>query len=119
MTEVQIARLLIHLSIGFVMVCFGISQFIKPKIWLGYIPKWLAFVMPIKSTTFMREHALGNFFIGLLFMIGVWPMVMAWIAGIWWLSILPFALLYDKYIGLRDLAIIMAIVADIVLLHTH
>jgi len=117
MHEINTAILLIRLSVGFTMVCFGLSQFINPHTWLGYIPKWLELLMPMKSTSFMREHAAGNFVLGVLFMIGVWPVVTAWIVAGWWLSILPFALRYDRYIGLRDVCIICATIAVIVLHH--
>jgi uncharacterized membrane protein YphA (DoxX/SURF4 family) len=119
MHEVHTAILLIRLSIGLTMACFGLSQLINPKGWLGYIPEWLEVLMPMKPTSFMREHALGNFFLGLLFVIGVWPVVVAWIVAAWWLSILPFALRYDRYIGLRDISIICATLADIALHYAH
>ena len=118
MNAVDVAILLIRLGVGFCMVCFGLSQFFRPNGWLGYIPKWLGIIMPMKPATFMREHALGNFFLGLIFMLGLWPVVTAWIVAGWWLSILPFAFLYDCYIALRDLAIIMCVVAVIVLHRT-
>lgn len=117
MSEVDVAILLIRLGIGFTMVCFGLSQFFNPQGWLMYIPGWLEKLLPMKATTLMREHALGNFFLGLLFMIGVWPLVLAWLVLLWWLSIFPFALRHDHYIALRDLSIIMATIAVIVLLH--
>jgi hypothetical protein len=117
MTDVQTAILLIRLGTGFTMVCFGISQFVNPKGWLVYIPGWLEKILPMKATTFMREHALGNFFIGLLYMIGVWPLVLAWIVLLWWASIFFFALKHDRYIALRDLSIIMSTIAVIVLHH--
>lgn len=115
MTEVDVAILLIRLGIGFTMVCFGLSQLVNPQGWLMYIPGWLEKLMPMKATTFMREHALGNLGLGLLFIIGVWPLVIAWLVVLWWASIFLFALRHDRYIALRDLSIIMAGIAVIVL----
>jgi hypothetical protein len=116
MTEVHTALVLLRLGIGFTMVCFGLSQLRHPGMWLVYLPHWLQHLLPMKPTTFMREHALGNFFLGLLFMIPVWrPELIAWAVAAWWLTILPFALWHDRFVGLRDLAIILASVATAIL----
>jgi len=117
MSEVGVAILLIRLGVGLTMIAFGVSQFVNPKGWIGYLPGWMQKLMPMKPTSFMREHAVGNFILGLLFVIGIWPVVIAWCVALWWLSILPFALRYDRYIGLRDGAIILAVVAVILLHH--
>lgn len=114
--RVHASILLVRISIGVVMVLFGLSQFFKPGKWLGYIPKWVEAMLPMKPETTMRLHSFGNFFFGLLFLLGLWPVVMAWITAIWWFSILPFAVRYDRFIALRDAAIICAIIAVILLL---
>jgi hypothetical protein len=115
MTHIEVAALLIRLGIGFNMVVFGLHQMWKPEKWLHYIPKFLQFIMPVKSTSFLRSHGCINFALGILLMIGVWQPAITWISIFWWGSILPFAFLVDFAIGLRDLSIIMALVALLLL----
>lgn len=116
--HIHAAELVIRISIGTVMILFGLSQMLRPKPWLVYIPKPLEFILPVKPETTMRVHSLGNLVLGVLFLIGAWPVVMAWIIGAWWLSIFPFAMLHDRFIALRDGITICAIVAMIILLHS-
>lgn len=115
MSRIDIAVLLIHLVVGFTMLCFGLSQLINPKGWTQYLPKWLAAILPFKPTTVLRLHSLGNVSLGLLFMSTLWPVIVAYLVAAWWTFIFPFAFRQDRYIALRDLSIIAAIVATIVL----
>lgn len=116
MHDVSIAIWLLRLSIGLVMVLFGINQVLQPKNWLSYVPKWLRWLLPVKFELFMRCHGLGNLLLGAVFITGIWPVAMTWIVLLWWGSILPFALRYDLYIALRDLAIIAALASLLFLL---
>jgi hypothetical protein len=115
MDFVETASLLIRLGIGFNMVVFGLSQLRSPQKWLPYMPKIIQFLMPIKPTSFMRIHSFGNIILGLLLMIGLWQPVSIWLALLWWASILPFAFLYEFGVGIRDLSIVMCLIALLVL----
>lgn len=118
MSELHAVELLIRISIGAVMILFGLSQMVAPKRWLGYVPWWLDFLLPMPSRIFMRLHGLGNLVLGTLLAGGWWPLIIGYVAAGWWFSILPFALAYDMFIGLRDAVIICAICAYLILLHS-
>ncbi|HSH18203.1 MAG TPA: hypothetical protein VK978_02370 [Candidatus Saccharimonadales bacterium] len=109
MDNVETASLLIRLSIGIVMVLFGISQIKAPQQWLDYIPGFIRFLMPVKPASFMRLHGLGNLSLGLLLMSGWLQPLSLWLALAWWAWVLPFAFFYNWTVGLRDFAIIMAL----------
>lgn len=105
------AQLLIRLSISLLMIAYGISQVIKPGSWFNYIPPWLARLLPMQTSTFMREHGAGNIALGLLFMLNVRPEWVYWLVLAWWLSILPFVFYENWQSGLRDVVIIAGIIA--------
>lgn len=115
MDKIDTARLLIRLGVGIVMLLFGLSQIKSPAKWLGYIPGFLKFIMPIRPTSFMRLHSLGNIVLGGLLVSSFWQPVSIWLALIWWGTILPFAFYYGYTTGLRDFAIIMALVSLLLL----
>ena len=104
-------QLLIRLSIGLTMVVFGLHQLARPRPWLVYIPAWMERLLPIKPETFMQSHGAQNVTLGLLFISGWHIVFVSWATVVWWLSILPFALWHDWAIGLRDMAIICAVLA--------
>lgn len=105
----------ISFGIALCMIVFGINQLMNPGSWLGYIPPWLSKIMPFKAETTMRLHAVGNIVFGLFLLFPLYPLVAVWIGFIWWLSILPFAFRYDWKVGMRDLAITLALIALILL----
>jgi uncharacterized protein YjeT (DUF2065 family) len=107
---------LIQLSVGAVMVLFGIDQFTKPGGWLAYMPEFVKRMSPMSPERQMRMHALANIILGLLLAIGVWDYWIAWLCLLWFLSILPFAFRRDWRIGMRDLAITVSLVVLLLLL---
>jgi uncharacterized protein YjeT (DUF2065 family) len=115
MDNIDTASLLIRGGIGLVMVLFGLSQLRKPEKWLKYIPKLIQFLMPVKPESFMRVHSLGNISLGLLLLTGLFQPLTIWLAIAWWIWVSPFAFYYEVTVGLRDFAIIMALVALLVL----
>lgn len=115
MDHVQTASLLIRLGVGVVMVLFGLSQLRSPELWLTYIPRIIRFFMPMEPKIFMRIHSLGNLGLGLLLCLGIWFPVILWITIFWWISILPFAFYYEYTVGLRDVSIILALIALLML----
>lgn len=115
MTDVEWASLIIRVGVGVTMVGFGLHQIVKPMDWSMYIPAWLSKIDPIPKGLTLQMHGVGNFLLGLLFMAGFWPQVFDWLALAWWLTILPLALYVKWSIGLRDLTIIAALAALIIL----
>jgi hypothetical protein len=71
--------------------------------------------MPFKPTSFMRSHGLINLLLGVLLMVGVWQPVITWIVIFWWASITPFAFYYEFAVGIRDISIIMSLIALLIL----
>jgi uncharacterized membrane protein YphA (DoxX/SURF4 family) len=114
-SDTEAASLLIRISVGTVMVLFGIHQIIKPYEWKDYIPSWLARLIMVPKTMFLQVHGLGNLALGILFLIGFWPQVFDWIVLGWWVTILPFALYVKWSLAARDMAIIAALGAVILL----
>ena len=115
MNGVEAAALLIRVSVGSVQVLFGLSQQRSPQDWLGYVPKPLQLLLPVKPVNFMRIHSLGNIGIGLWLLSGLVLPVAIWVSLLWWIWILPFAFYKAMSIGLRDFAIIMSLIALLLL----
>ncbi len=111
-----LAIFLIQLSVGAVMLLFGIDQLTRPDRWLDYMPQWAQHLSPLAPETQMRLHAAGNIALGILLAVGVWPYVIAWLSLIWFASILPFAFRRDWRIGMRDLVAAVSLVVLVLLL---
>lgn len=115
--NIQAAIMLIEWPVGITMLIFGIHEMAKPAEWLKFLPGWMIRTSPMKAETQMRMHALGNIIFGLFLIFNFgFPLVAAWIAFVWWLSIVPFAWRVDWTIGLRDLSIALSLAALIFLL---
>jgi cytochrome c biogenesis protein CcdA len=115
MNEVDWARLIIRVVVGIVMIIFGLHQLARPQSWSEYLPPSFARVLPVPVNRFMRTHGLGNFVLGILFTFGIFQPWILWLVLLWWVSILPFAYYSDWGVGLRDTAIIAAIIAVVIL----
>jgi hypothetical protein len=93
------------------MVAYGLHQIVRPQHWLEYMPGWLQRLLPMKTTSFMKEHGAGNVTLGLLLLMNVKPEFLYWVVLAWWLSILPFAFYEDWRSGMRDVIIVAGILA--------
>ena len=112
----QNALYILRLAPALTMIVFGLHQYARPQGWLTYIPNWASRVSPLKPQTTMRLHSLGNVVFGLFLASGWHPLIGAWVALLWWLSILPFAFRVSWAVGMRDLTITLGLVALIFLL---
>lgn len=112
----DIAILLLRVAPALTMVIFGLNQLLRPGDWLDYIPAWATKSSPMKPESSMRLHSLGNLAFGLFLASGWHPLLAAWVALVWWVSILPFAFRVNWAIGLRDLTISLGLVALILLI---
>jgi uncharacterized membrane protein YphA (DoxX/SURF4 family) len=97
------------------MLAFGVHQIRKPKDWAVFIPAWFQRLSPISNEAMMRLHSLGNLAFGLFLVVGIFPLVSAWVALIWWIFILPFVFPVDWAAGMRDLAITCGLIALVLL----
>ena len=99
------------------MLLFGVSQWRHPERWTEYIPEWvIPFSFFDDKKALMRFHALGNIVFGAFLFSTLYPLAAAWIAFLWWISILPFAFRVDWTIGMRDLSVSISLAALIGLL---
>lgn len=113
----QTAIWLLRLGPSLTMVAFGMHQvFIDQKTWLEYVPNFIKKIFD--PQLFMRIHGTGNILLGLFLFSGLYPLVAAWAALIWWCSILIGAFKGGWKTGMRDLTITISLVALIYLL-TH
>jgi hypothetical protein len=99
----------LRIIISATMVLFGIDQITNPNAWTSYVPDKIAELTHMNKKLIIRVHSFGNLILGVLFGTGVNLTFTTWATLIWWVSILPFAFLYDWRIGLRDTAIVGAL----------
>ncbi len=89
----MLAIWLIRASVALTMVLFGVNQMINPKAWFHYVPEFLHRMSPVSPETQMRLHAVGNIAFGLFLVAGSFhPLLAAWVAFIWWITIYPLLL---------------------------
>lgn len=98
------------------MLLFGIHQLAVPAEWHIYVPEWVPKTTRMSIGSIMRIHAIGNIAIALYLVSGITPLLSAWAALIWWVSILPFAFASDWKIAMRDLSVTFSILALVFLL---
>lgn len=111
---------LIRIGVALTMMIFGLNQMVKPEVWFHYVPEFMKKTSPISPALQMRVHALGNIVFGLFLIAGSFhPLIAAWVALVWWITILPFTFKVKWDIGMRDLSIIFSLVSLIALLHIH
>jgi hypothetical protein len=110
------ATLLIRLTVGLLMVSYGVHQIFHPEKWFSYMPAWLQALLPMSTKSFMKEHGVGNFSLGVLMLLNLKPDWLYWIVMVWWLSILPFAFYEDWRNGMRDVVIIASIIGLVIAL---
>jgi len=106
----------IRIGAASTMLAFGVHQMRKPQDWFGYMPESLKKLSFIKPEAEMRIHALVNIAFGLFLLSSLFPLIAAWVAFIWWLSIVPLAFKVRWQIGMRDLSVTFSILALIFLL---
>jgi hypothetical protein len=106
---------LLRLGPSLIMIVFGIHQvFIDQRPWFEYVPKFLQRMF--NPTWFMRIHGTGNILLGLFLISGLYPLIAAWVALVWWASILVGAFSGGWKTGMRDLTITISLIALVYLL---
>lgn len=108
----ELPILLIRSAVGIVMIIYGINQIHKPKTWFMYVPSFVSKLIPERiEARFMQAHGGINVGLGILFFTGFSAVFVSWATFAWWLSILPFAFMHEWRTGLRDFAIVAAVLA--------
>lgn len=101
---------LLKLAASINMIIFGIHQFVHPERWFEYLPEW------VKNDSgtprkIVRVNALGNLIIAVFLASGIFPIVAAWLAFIWYLALLPLAFMYDWRNGIRDFTVTICLLS--------
>ena len=104
-------KLLLKLGPSLMMILFGIDQIINPEVWLPFIPSWLLQISPLSPTAIMRSHALINVILGFLLLSGWRDTTVIWVTILWFVSIIPFTLIVDWTIAVRDFAVLLGLIA--------
>lgn len=92
------------------MISFGLSQMLSPRCWIHYVPKLVDGLLPISKRSVIRLHGTGNLSLGVILLVGygfrpVWTMNAAW-----WANVAIMCGRKDWKTGLRDMAILSAII---------
>lgn len=111
----KIAIRLLTSAIGLNMIVFGINQIARPPKWHNYIPEWLAKLLPVSKTTALRLHGSGNVSLGLLFMTAYKLHMTGLLVAAWWAFVTPFCARVSWRAGVRDVSILSAIIAVMML----
>ena len=90
------------------MILFGIAQLIQPQSWEMYIP---TVIVQYTGSWFLVVHALINICLGILLWSEWKPKLITAAVVVWYISIIPFAFLVDKSGALRDIVIVMSLIA--------
>ena len=96
---------IIRIGLALVLLWFGIDEIINPQNWFGYIPPWIASIMPLNLETFILLNGIFEIIIGILLLIGLYTRIIAFIAALHLLTI-TVAVGYNE-IGVRDFGLTM------------
>jgi hypothetical protein len=111
-----VAIFLLRAAAALVMLTFGWNQYRHPEAWLHTVPEWMLKLTKYSPRKIVITQAIGNLILGAFLVTGLLPILGAWLAFLWWLSILPFSFMQKKWkTATRDLSITLAILALIFL----
>lgn len=101
----------LRLGIGAIMIIFGLRQLKNPLGWNNYIPEFAHELIHSeeKEARIMRIHATGNVMLGIFLVSGIFPLIAAWMAFLWWIAVAPFGFMKKLEVGVRDTSLITAI----------
>ena len=106
-------RQIISTTIGITMIAFGVSQIVKPREWVKYIPTKLEDLLPLDNEATMKVHGSGNVLLGVALLSQLKPTLIRSSAGVWWLWVALFCGRYDCRIAARDIAIGITLLGSI------
>lgn len=94
---------IIRIGIALVLLWFGIDELLRPDVWMGYIPPWLAPLILVSIRSFVLFNGSMEIIIGLFLLIGLYTRMFAVLATLHLLSIVA-AVGYND-IAIRDLGL--------------
>ncbi len=103
----ELVIIILRFAIGSVFLWFGISKWINPDNWFGYIyalPPFMLKAMPVSVTVFLYANGAFEFLVGLLLVGGQLLRPAAAAAGLFLLSIMIF--LGADELAVRDMALV-------------
>ena len=71
-----------RLGIAAVFLWFGIDKFVNPDIWVGWVPDWMARLIPISLISFMYLQGIVEVVVGALLLLGFYTRLAAILAVI-------------------------------------
>ncbi|MDB5163025.1 MAG: hypothetical protein JWO54_480 [Candidatus Saccharibacteria bacterium] len=96
---------LVPISIGLVMLGFGVHQVLESKKWRSYVPKIVSDIVPLKPEVIVTAHGSGNIILGLMYIFFNKYAFSRWVATAWWFNVMLLCGRHSKKEGLRDLPI--------------
>ena len=96
------SRPLVPISIGLVMIGFGLHQITNARKWNSYIPKVVKDITPIEPDTIIKLHGTGNLSLGLLYILFHKNTLIRWIVSGWWLNVMLLCGKHSLKEGVRD-----------------
>jgi hypothetical protein len=102
---------LIPISIGLVMIGFGLHQVTNASKWKGYIPKVVKDIAPVEPETIIKLHGTGNLTLGILYVVLHKNSLVRWIVSGWWLNVMLLCGKHSLKEGIRDLPIFLTTLA--------
>jgi hypothetical protein len=109
------SHFLLRLGPSLMMILFGLNQLTNPDYWIRFIPQWIVQNSPVSPYTIMRSHAIVNILLGIFLLSGWHSLTATWITIFWFISILPFAYMFDWTIGLRDTAVVLGLISSLMI----
>lgn len=109
LTSPALAIRILRLGLGAVLLVFGVSKLADPVGWLGYLPPWLAGVLPIAPQQFFVGVGVLEAVLGALLVTGYALRVVALLAALYLLSVI--VAVGANEIAVRDFGLLMALLA--------
>lgn len=94
--------LILRVTLAVVLLYFGISQFLQPSYWIGYLPSWSS-AIPLSQTTLIYLNGSVEILGAILLLAGIWMLPVAILLALH-LAAITLDLGWTE-IGVRDLGL--------------
>ena len=101
----------IPITIGIIMIGFGLHQVTNARKWNGYIPKVVKDISPISPDTIIKLHGTGNLSLGVVYILFHNNSLVRWAVSGWWLNVMLLCGKHSLKEGIRDLPILLTTLA--------
>jgi uncharacterized membrane protein YphA (DoxX/SURF4 family) len=99
----------LRIGIAFVIIWFGVQQFIEPAMWVGFIPNSILKISPVGATTLVHLNGALEVVFGTSLMLGLFTRASALILALHMADI-TYVVGYNS-IGVRDFGLMIAVIA--------